>query len=218
MNARSIVLEDGRHLTARAIIIATGVRRRKLDVPGEDEFCGRGILDSGATAKNEVAGKTVVIVGGGDAALENALMLGETAKRVTVVHRRDEFTARRDFVDRARQNLKIEFVLNSNVAAITRNQNVEGVEICDVRSGATSHLATDTLLIRIGVVPNTEVFQGQLELDKSGYIVADPNCATSLPHAYAAGDVANPRSPTISTAAGTAATAAKHIFSFSSGS
>jgi thioredoxin reductase (NADPH) len=212
LRKRSIVLQDGRELTARAIIIATGVRRRKLDVPGEDEFRGRGILDSGVGAKNDVAGKTVVIVGGGDAALENALMLSEAAKSVTVVHRRDEFSARSDFVDRATRDPKIEFILNSQIAVITGNQNVEGVEIRAVRSGAISQLATDAVLIRIGVVPNTELFRDQLALDKGGYIVTDAASATSLPYIYAAGDVANPRSPTISTAAGTAATAAKHFF------
>ena len=213
LRARSVALEDGRQLTARAIIIATGVRRRRLDVPGEDEFRGRGILDSGVRSQNDVAGKTVVIVGGGDAALENALMLSETAKSVTLVHRRDEFTARPDFVDSARQDPKIEFVLDSHVAAITGNQNVEGVEIRGVRSGATSRLAADAVLIRIGVVPNTQLFHGQLDLDPGGYIVTTTNCATSLPDVYAAGDVANPRSPTISTAVGTAAAAGKNAFS-----
>lgn len=212
--ARSIGLENGRTILGRAIIIATGVRRRRLGIPGEVEFRGRGILESGVRDRAEVAGKRVVIIGGGDAALENALMLTETAAKVVVIHRRDEFSARSEFVESARNDPKVEFAFDSQVTAISGDRSVEAVEITNANTGERSKIAADAVLIRIGVVPNTELFRGQVDMDDAGYIVTTQDCATSLPGIYAAGDVANPRSLTISTAVGSAATAINAMVSW----
>lgn len=208
--AKKVVdLDDGTQLSGKVIVIATGVRRRGLDVPGEDEFKGRGILASGAGSKDEVGGKTVLIAGGGDAALENALILSESAAKVIVVHRRSEFAARKEFVERAENRSNIEFVMNSNVMAIIGNAAVETVEIENIISSEREKISVDAVLIRIGVEPNTELFHGQIDLDAAGYVLVNSQCETSLADVYAVGDVANPASPTISTAVGNGAAAAK---------
>ncbi len=211
---KSVILADGTTISGSSIIIATGVQRRKLGIRGEVEFYGKGILESGEKAKNAVAGKRVVIVGGGDAAVENAIILGRTAEKVFVVHRRGEFSARNDFVVRATALENVEFVADSRLTAIIGNEQVTGVDIQDNLTGATLHIETDTVLIRIGVEPNTDLFRGQIALDKNGYIAIDANCSTNLKGVFAIGDVASPASPTISTAAGHGATAAKAALEF----
>jgi thioredoxin reductase (NADPH) len=209
--ARSFDLADGDQYSANSILIATGVRRRKLGIPGEAEFHGRGILESGARSRNAVAGKRVLIVGGGDAAFENALMLSETAEQVILVHRRAEFTAREEFVEsvRARSNVKI--LTNCRLTEITGNTSVTAASIEEITSGSPHLVDVDAVLIRIGVQPNSELFRGQLETDTDGYITIDSLCRTSVEGVYSIGDVANPVSPTISTAAGMAAVAVKAI-------
>ena len=209
---KTIDLADGSRHSGRVIIIATGVRRRKLGVPGEKDFCGSGLLASGARSKDEVAGKTVLIVGGADAALENALILSDTAGKVIVAHRRSDLTARKEFVQRANNRSNIEFLVNVQVAAIVGNTVVEAVQLQNTITGERSNIAADAVLIRIGVEPNTEMFRGQISLDTASYISIDARCATSLEGVYAVGDVANPVSPTISSAAGMGAIAAKAIF------
>ena len=208
---KSVVLSDGTNYTAKAIIIATGVRRRKLEVPGEEQFIGRGILESGTKSKTDVMGKTVAIVGGGDAALENALILSETAKKVIVIHRRNEFTARQAFVEKANECKNVDFIFDTRVTSIIGNKRVEAVETQKTRDAAKSTIAADAVLIRIGVAPNTETFFGQIALDRSGYITIDAKCQTNLHDIYAIGDAANPISLTISTAVGQGAAAVKVI-------
>lgn len=212
LKRRSVELEDGRAFGGRSVIIATGVRRRKLNIPGEDEFRGRGMLESGVRDRSEVAGKHVVIVGGGDAALENALVLSETAARVVLVHRRGEFSARPEFVAAVRGRDNIELLLESRLTAIKGKTSVEAAEIRNSRTGEVSTVAADALLVRIGVVPNSEVFRGQIELT-SGYIVTTKNGETSRPGIYAVGDVAHSNALTISSAVGSAATAVKSLIS-----
>ena len=208
---RKVVLAGGEEIRGEAIIIATGVRRRTLNVPGEDEFVGKGILESGVRDQNDVTGKRVVIVGGGDAALENAVILGAKAERVFVVHRRGEFTARKEFVNQAERKENIEFVHNSQLTAIVGTDRVEGVDVRDNATGATLHIPVDAVLIRTGVVPNTELFLQQIGTDKAGYIRINADCSTDLVDIFAVGDAANPLAQTISTAAGQGATAAKAI-------
>lgn len=212
LSRKTVVLAKGTSCSAKAIIIATGVRRRRLNVPGEEEFRGKGILESGVKAKDDVRGKTVVITGGGDAALENALILSETSEKVIVVHRRQEFSARKDFLERARKSENIEFMTCSRVTAIMGNTAVEAVELENLKSKKLATIKADHVLIRIGVVPNSELFRGQVALDDGGYICIDANCSTNLEGIYAAGDIANPSSPTISGAVGMAVAAVKSIY------
>ena len=208
---KKVVLADDVEYSAFAIVIATGVSRRRLGVPGEAEFAGRGVLLSGVKDKASVTGKRVAVVGGGDAALENALILSEDAAHVFVVHRRSELSGRSEFVERCCQEAKIELLLNSEVAAIIGNTTVEGVLVKNRATGLSNKISVDAVLIRVGEVPNTDLFTGQVELDQRGFIKINSDCSTSLANVYAIGDVASPNTPTISGAVGMGATAAKSI-------
>ncbi len=210
---RVVSLAGNSKFGCKYLILATGVRRRRLGVPGEDRFRGRGILESGVQSKNDVAGKRVLIIGGGDAALENSLILGEKAASVVIAHRRDKFTARSEFVDRATRHVRITPLFNTIVTAIDGHQSVESAELRHSGTGELSRLPVDAVLIRIGVEPNTETFGGQIETDNLGYIRVDSSCKTSIPNVFAVGDVAKPFAPTISGAVGDAATAVKRIYS-----
>ena len=208
---KKIWLDSGESFSARALIIATGVRRKKLGVEGEDKFKDKGILTSGKRDQNLIKDKRVVIIGGGDAALENALILAETASEVKVVHRRNNFRARAEFIEAARANPKVEFLTESIVKRITGNEQIEAVEVEDLQSGKNYLLPAGAVLIRIGVEPNTKFLRGKLDLDRNGYIKINSDCETGVKSVFAVGDVANPNAPTISSAVGMAATAVKNI-------
>jgi thioredoxin reductase (NADPH) len=208
---RTVSIEGGTSIAGRNIIIATGVRRRTLGIPGEKELTGRGILVSGARDSYLAAGKTVAVIGGGDAALENALILSKHSTLVYVVHRRAEFSARADFVRAVRSTPNIRTMMHSRVTAINGNEQVETVDISRTDPAGHLSLPVEKVLIRIGVQPNSELVQGSLTLDPSGYILVDQYCRTSVRGVYAVGDVASPAAPTISGAVGGGATAAKAI-------
>jgi thioredoxin reductase (NADPH) len=211
---REVRLADGKVVGYRALIIATGVRRRMLNVEGEAQFRGCGIIESGVRERAETAGRKVVIVGGGDAALENASILADIAQSVTVVHRRNDFTARAEFLASIGEKSNVEFKLNSVVRRIEGDSSVTGVEIENLATRTTTRLAADIVLIRIGVEPNSDLVRGVVDLDGEGYVIIDSTGQTSVPGVFAAGDIANPASPTLSTAAGTGATAAKSAYLF----
>lgn len=207
----TVITHGGEELSARALVLATGVRRRKLGIPGEDEFVGRGILGSGAKERRTAAGRVVAVVGSGDAALENAVILSEHAERVIVIHRRKELSARPSFVEQAAARSNVEFVAEAEVTAITGGESVNKIELIDRAAGRETTLDIDMLLIRIGVEPNSDLLKGKAELDNAGYVRVDSLGRTSLPWIYAIGDLANPVSPTIVSAAGSGATAIKAI-------
>ena len=209
----SVSLADDRLYKGRAIVIATGVRRRTLGVPGELEFAGKGILDSGAKERRSAAGKRVAVIGGGDAAAENALMLAEFAEKVVLIHRGPRLSARDEFLKPSFSHPKIEIRLNTTVTGFNGDQTLEKIGIEGRTNGSAEDLALDLAVIRIGVQPNTEFLGGQIELDHAGYAIVTRTCETSNAGVYAVGDVSNASSPTISTAVGTGATASKAIFS-----
>ena len=208
---KTVVLSNGTSYSSRAIIIATGVRRRRLDIPGEDSFRGRGVLESGVKAKDHVTGKTVIIVGGGDAAIENALLLSEKAKKVIVLHRRASFTARQEFMEKAEVTDNIEIRRNAELTAIVGDDKVEGVEIFERLSHHVSRLAVEAVLIRIGTQPNSELFRGQVVLDNAGFITTANDTSTDINGVFAAGDIADPVAPTINAAIGQGAIAARAV-------
>ncbi|HEX8736276.1 MAG TPA: FAD-dependent oxidoreductase [Pyrinomonadaceae bacterium] len=209
LEKKIITLENGETFSAQALIIATGIKRRKLNVAGEAELKGKGILESGKRDAEKVRDKNVCVIGGGDAALENVLILAETARKVTLVHRRKNFRARAEFLEKARKNPSIEFLNEATVTKITGREKVEGAEIKN--NNKVFILPVEAVLIRIGVEPNTKLFREKLKLDVNGYIEIDSRCETSVDKVFAVGDVANPLAPTISSAVGMGATAAKVI-------
>lgn len=208
---KSVLLKTGETFCWQFLIIAAGVRRRKLNVEGENEFSGRGILNSGKNESRTAAGQTVAVIGGGDAALENALILAETAKKVLLVHRRARFRGRAEFVEKVGREPKIKTFLETTIEKIGGSEKVELIEIKNLRTGATEILPVDNILVRIGVEPNTEIVGDDLKADQNGYLQVDQFCETNFANVFAVGDVANLISPTVSTAAGMGATAAKMI-------
>ena len=209
---KRVTLPDGEELSAKNLIIATGVRRRKLNVEGEDFFRGRGIIESGKKDAAAVAGKNVLIVGGGDAALENALILAETAKKIYLAHRRKDFRGRAEFLEKILPHPKIKILTESMVRRIVGGEAVESVEIQNLNNNEIQNVPVEAVLIRIGVAPNTEILSEKVDLDADGYVKTNSNGETSVKGIFAVGDVANPLAPTVSSAVGTGATAAKAIF------
>jgi thioredoxin reductase (NADPH) len=174
---------------ARTLIIATGASAKWLGIPGEERFRGRGVSSCATCDGFFFRGQELVVVGGGDSAMEEAIFLTRFATKVTVVHRRDELRASKIMQDRAFSNDRIDFVWNSAVDEVMGNGSVEAVRLRDVRTGASSDLATGGLFVAIGHTPNTELFEGQLAM-QGGYItVEEPTTRTSVTGVFAAGDV-----------------------------
>jgi thioredoxin reductase (NADPH) len=215
LRAKHVTLRGREELTTRSIIIATGLRRRRLNIEGEREFAGRGIIKSGKAERERFAGREVCIIGGGDAAAENALLLAETCSRVALVHHGASLSARNEFVERIATNPRITVFYNSKLRRIVGESEVEAIEIeRGDDDGMTQSLIIKTqgVLVRIGYEPNTEAFRDQLKTDADGYIWVTSETETSVPHVFAIGDISNPSAPTISGATGAGATAAKIIY------
>lgn len=192
----------------RAVIIATGAFPRRLGVPGEKEFFGRGVSTCATCDGFFYKDKRVVVVGGGDSAVEEGLFLTKFAREVIVVHRRDQLRAARIYQERAFANPKMRFVWDTVVEEIVGEQTVRGVRVRNVKTGETAQIEADGVFIYIGLVPMTKIFAGQVKLDKNGYIVTDRRQQTSVPGVFAAGDVQSPDFRQVVVAAGTGAVAA----------
>ncbi|PIW67714.1 MAG: thioredoxin-disulfide reductase, partial [Candidatus Omnitrophica bacterium CG12_big_fil_rev_8_21_14_0_65_42_8] len=181
-----IVTEDKTY-TASSIIIATGASPKRLDVPGEDKFRGRGVsycaTCDGALFKN----KEVAVVGGGDTALEEALFLTRFAKKVTVIHRRNALRGTKILQERSFANKKIEIAWDSVVTEITGSGKVAGVKIKNVKTNAITDFSCDGIFICVGYTPNTGFLKDAVPLDEAGYIISDDNCLTSKAGIFAAG-------------------------------
>lgn len=211
LRARRISLRSGEVLQSISIIIATGVRPRTLGIPGEKELAGKGVIESGTRDRDLFKGQDVCVIGGGDAAVENALLLAEVCPTVTVVHRGKKLRARREFAERVQPNNRITVFTESVVTRIIGDTEVEAVEIQRKGGLKPFQLAVRGVLVRIGVEPNTDLFREQLAVDEKGYVAVNRECETSVPMVFAIGDVSNPAAPTISGATGAGATAAKVI-------
>lgn len=208
---RIVKLSDGKAYSAKALIIATGVRRRKLRIQGEEEFENKGILVSGKRDRDAVKDKAVIIVGGGDAAVENAAIISETASKAVLVVRRTELRARAELCRQLADLKNIEVWYQSEISGIFGNEWIDSVEVRDVNTGRKLVIPADAVLVRIGVQPNTEFLNGGVELDQNGYVKIDHLCNTSVSRVFAIGDVSNPHSPTIISAVGMGATSVKAI-------
>lgn len=193
---------------AETVIIATGATPRKLEIPGEVEFTGRGVSYCGTCDGWFFKGKDVIVVGGGDSALEEGDFLTRYANTVTVVHRRDELRAGVILQKRALDNPKMNFVFNTAIDGIHGNGEVQKVELKNLKSGQTATKEIDGVFIFIGHTPNTEIFQGVLEMDEAGYILTNKLMETNIPGVFAAGEAADPHFRQVITSAGMGAAAA----------
>ncbi len=198
----------------RSVIVATGAEPRHLGVPGEERFFGRGVSACATCDGFFYRDKTVVVVGGGDSAVTEALFLTRFAREVIVIHRRDALRATKINQERALANPKLRFVWDSVVEEVLGEKTVTGVQIRNVKTGETSLIETDGVFVYIGMNPRTETFAGQLELDKQGYIVSDRRQRTSVPGVFVAGDVQDPLYRQIVVAAGSGAIAAMEVEKF----
>lgn len=195
---------------AQTVIIATGASAKWLGVPGEERLTGRGVSACATCDGFFFRNRDLVVVGGGDSAMEEALFLTKFASRVTVVHRRDEFRASAIMARRVLEHEKIGVIWNAEVKSINGADAVDSVSLVDTVTGTEQTLATDGVFVAIGHLPNTALFEGQLELDPKGYLVlaGDGTTATAVPGVFAAGDVADSRYRQAVSAAGTGCMAA----------
>ena len=205
-----IVTTSNGEVFANTLILATGARPRKLGIPGEDELWGGGVSACATCDGFFFRDKQVVVVGGGDTAMEEATFLTKFASKVTVVHRREELRASQIMQERAFKNDKVEFIWNANVTEIHgSNGIVSGVTLTDTNSGETRQLDTDGVFLAIGHIPNTSLVDGVLDTDDEGYLVVDePTTRTNVPGVFAAGDVMDTIYKQAVTAAGTGCRAA----------
>jgi len=199
---------DSHEYSVDTLIISTGADPNHLKIPGETELTGRGVSYCATCDGWFFKDKKVIVVGGGDSALEEGLFITRYASSVTIVHRREEFRAGAILQTRAQEHPKISFVLNTVLTEVLGSDKVEAVRLKNVKTGAETILETDGLFIFIGHTPNTQIFQGQLEMTGGGYLKVDDRMRTSVHGVFAAGEAADPHFRQVVTSAGMGAAAA----------
>jgi len=202
-----VVADSGEYL-ADTIIISTGASPVHLNVPGEEKLTGRGVSYCATCDGWFFKDKKVAIVGGGDSAFEEALFITRYASSVTLIHRRDEFRAGAILQKRAKDHPKMNFILNTVVTEIVGDDKLTTLKLRNVQTNEESTFDTDGLFIFIGHTPNTQMFEGKLEMSDLGYIIANDKMETSVPGVFAAGEVADPHFRQVITSAGMGAAAA----------
>ena len=195
-------LSDGNFFTSNIVIITSGGRSRTLGVKGEDNLKGRGISYCATCDGDFFTGKEIVVVGGGNSALEEAVSLTKYASKVTIIHQFDHFQAFEHAIEEARNNPKINFIMESTITAFYGEERVESIDIKNLKSGDTSNLKTEGAFIFIGYIPNTEFLKGKVELNQWGEIVVKPDMSTNVDGVYAAGDSITKRFRQVTTAVG----------------
>lgn len=197
-NAYKIVLSDNSELLTKSIVFAAGANPRKLDVKGEAEFSGKGVSYCAVCDGAFYKGKTTAVVGGGDTALEDALLLSKMCEKVYLVHRRDEFRANKALQNIVKDIENIELVLNAKPAEIIGDKKVSALKV--LQNGEEKTLKLDGVFAAVGTVPNSKLLDGIAELDSHGYVIADETGVTSAKGIFAAGDVRTKQLRQVSTA------------------
>ena len=206
---KTVIDAEGNSYSAQAVILAMGSGYRKLGLPSEEVFSGRGVSWCATCDGFFFRDKDIAVVGGGDSALEEATFLTRFAKSVTMVHRRDELRGSKIMVDRAKADPKIRFAWNSVITDLLGEQSLSAVVLTDTVTGATSELPVQGLLVAIGHDPRSEIVRGQVETDAAGYVLVDaPSTRTNLSGVFAAGDLVDHTYRQAITAAGTGCAAA----------
>ncbi|HEY3337379.1 MAG TPA: thioredoxin-disulfide reductase [Propionicimonas sp.] len=206
---KTVVDAEGNTYSAQAVILAMGSGYRKLGLPAEEVFSGRGVSWCATCDGFFFRDKDIAVVGGGDSALEEATFLTRFAKSVTLVHRRDELRGSKIMVDRAKADPKIRFAWNSVITDLKGEQSLSAVVLTDTVTGATSELPVQGLFVAIGHDPRSEIVRGQVETDAAGYVLVDaPSTRTNLSGVFAAGDLVDHTYRQAITAAGTGCAAA----------
>jgi thioredoxin reductase (NADPH) len=185
---KKIIVNNKDVYTSDAVIIATGGKSRTIGAPGEDQFKGKGISYCATCDGDFFQDKEIVVVGGGNSALEEAVSLTKYASKVTIVHQFDHFQAFEHYVDEARNNPKINFIMESKIVEFVGDEKLSGIKIQNIETGEVSEMEIDGVFIFIGYVPNTEKLAGIIKLNEWKEIVVDKNLATNLKGVYAAGD------------------------------
>jgi thioredoxin reductase (NADPH) len=201
----------GSEYEADGVIVTAGASPRHLGVPGEDEFIGRGVSYCGTCDGFFFRGKDVVVVGGGDSAMEEGIFLTKFANKVEVIHRRDELRAGTSLQKRAFANEKISFVWDTLIEEIQGNGVVQGVQTKNIKTGETKKMETDGVFIFIGHYPNSKFLVEQLAMDEEGYVITDERYRTSVPGVYAAGEIQDSRFRQIATSVGQGTGAAMEL-------
>lgn len=208
-NPKQIVTTDGTVL-AESVVIATGAHPRELGLMNESQLRGRGVAYCATCDGMMFKDKDVVIVGGGNSAIADALYLSKICHHVTLIHRRDHLRASRVYEDQLKKN-DIDFVWNSQVVEILADKHVTGVKVQNMLTNEMNEINCDGIFVAIGRVPNTEIVKGQLKLDKNGYIISDESTCTNIPGVFAIGDVRTKALRQIVTAASDGATCSYYI-------
>ncbi len=199
-DVKKVMLDDGRNFTSETIILSPGGRSRTLGVPGEGKFKGRGISYCATCDGDFFTDKEIVVVGGGNSALEEAVSLTNYASKVTVVHQFDNFQAFEHAIEEAAHHPKISFIMESTIAEFKGDENIESVDIVNLKTNEITPFKTDGVFIFIGYVPNTEFVKDKVELNQWGEIVVKPDMSTNVKGVYAAGDCIAKRFRQVTTA------------------
>lgn len=202
-----VTTDSGEYL-ADTLILTTGANPTHLNIPGEVELTGRGVSYCATCDGWFFKDKKVVIVGGGDSALEEGLFITRYASSVTVIHRRDEFRASSVLQKRAKEHPKMNFILDTIVTEVIGSDKVTTLKLKNVKTAVESTFDTDGFFVFIGHVPNTQMFKGQLEMSDLGYVIVNDKMETNIPGVYAAGEIADPHFRQVITSAGMGAAAA----------